>query len=172
MSKKVVEVTDTIFKGTDGKEYTLPAEVTELKNKILPELTMNTDTGIIIAAEGVYERHLPAGITKEMSTNLRNYHQLLTTSAALATGTLGKKAMVDNPALNQVHLSLPTIGNDCIDVQYDRLINMPSKDTDGNPSMTPHYGCTTVKYTVPGKSNQVQAVKKFLSQEAMAAFGK
>jgi len=154
------------------KEVKLSPKCAELADRFAQRLTMDKKTGQTGGLETAYVDCLPAGITKEIVEEVREY-TMNAGNAGLYVLEAAIPVMKANKDITDVKLVIPMTGNDTITAQLTRERHVPGKDDKGNDTSNISYGSTQVKIDTYGlgKRGDMAKIKKLLAEQAQAAFG-
>ena len=157
----------------ENKGPVLKEETKELAKMIQSELKLEGEK--ITCPEDLYTKMLPDGITPEIIKTISKRNANIVAAVGLAVGNIANKAMGKDKKIERVTMEMPTVGKDHIDFNYDRSREVPARDEAGNPAGTrTKFGSLTVNMTnyATKPHGQLNAVKRFLSEQAIESFGK
>ena len=144
-------------------------EVLELSKKLKAGITIAKD-GNASVEEGLFVKNLPEGITEEQLKQIQTHTGLFIAAAGHAFGGEAIDVMKKNAELQQVSVSIPTVGKDSIDLTFQRERAVPNAGGEGT---TTKYGSLSAKVNTysAGSRGQFLKVKQDLSERAQSAFG-
>lgn len=157
----------------ENKGPVLKEETKELAKSIQKELKLDGEK--ITCPEDLYTKTLPEGITPDIIKTISKHNANIVAAAGLAVGMISNEAMKKDKKIERITMEMPTVGKDHIDFNYDRSREVPARDENGNPAGTrSKLGSLTVNMTnyAAKPHGQLNAVKRFLSEQAIEAFGK
>ena len=149
-------------------------EIIDLSNLLKKEITLDVKTGVAVITPDTYERLLPTGITKEHVESIQQYNTDMAAAAVLTIGELSNPAMKKHKDLDRVHLSMPMVGKDMMNVSYDRSRQVPSRGEDGVAGIKTMFGAASVSIDMyaTGPRGELKKIKTMLKEQAFEAFGK
>ena len=144
-------------------------EVLDLAKLLKAGITIAKD-GSASVEEGLYEKHLPEGVTMEQLKEVQKHNNNFIAAAAHAFGDESITIMKKNAEVSAVSLSIPTVGKDSLDLSFQRERSIPNANGEGT---NVKYGSLQAKYNMygTGSRGQLLKVKQELSERATAAFG-
>lgn len=145
-------------------------EVLDLAAKLKAGITIGKD-GQATVEEGLYEKHLPEGVSMESLTTIQKHNSLFIAASAEAVGSQAIAAMKKNAELAQISVGIPIVGKDSLDITFQRERHIPSAS--GDEGTIVKYGSLQAKYNMygTGSRGQLLKVKQDLSERATSAFG-
>ena len=157
---------------TEGAK--VKATVLDLSKALSADVKISAK-GEVTLSDGIFEKHLPDGITPDIVKAVTAYEGEFIAAAAHAVGHHAVDTFKKHKGVESIAVTVPMAGKNTLDLSLERSRTFPGMVRDGvaGPEVV-KYATMDVKYTVheaAGSRGQLKQVRNSVNEAALAAYG-
>lgn len=148
-------------------------EIAVLSKAIADDLTVDAKASTMAAAEDIYSKNLPEGLSMTVVDQVRDYNTAFVAAGAHAVGKIAVEAMTTHKKLDQLSVEIGMGGKDAVHYSVDRK-KVTIDQIHNKGAEIVKYGVVTTGLTVGAGKNagQLKVARAEIGALALAALAK